>query len=471
MQPTELLAIIAAAKKETAKAVKDALPTIADMVRREVDAKEVRTIADVAVTLKGDKGDKGDQGEIGPQGETGPKGDKGDQGQQGIQGPKGDAGINGVDGRDGIDGKNGLSGRNGANGKDGVGVAEVAIGDDGHLYVALDNGRVIDAGVARGRDGKDGKAGAIVYGGGGSSGGSGSGSQGPAGADGASAYDVAVANGFSGTESEWLDSLIGATGPQGPQGPQGIQGVKGDTGDTGPAGPAGATGPQGPQGETGATGPAGADGAPGAGLPIGGTAGQIPVKSSGVDYAVEWGSVFRGLSLPLKPVAGVIIGPATSGAALGTVAQVANRNTIAPFVAAFDLTIDQVGISVSTGVAGSTAKVVIYNADADGRPTTVVAESGTIDCATSSTTLFTALNVSFVAGRIYWIGVRSSANQTLRSLPAAAFPVLSYTSAATPVIQTTLAKTETYGNAASTWTYLSTHHSNLTVPLVLMRVA
>ena len=61
-EPIELLTIIAAAKKETAKAVKDALPTIADMVRREVDAKEIKTIADIAATIKGDKGDKGDNG-------------------------------------------------------------------------------------------------------------------------------------------------------------------------------------------------------------------------------------------------------------------------------------------------------------------------------------------------------------------------------------------------------------------------
>ncbi len=128
------------------------------------------------------------------------------------------------------------------------------------------------------------------------------GTAGEPGADGASAYDVAVANGFVGTEAEWLESLVGpqgdpgpagAEGPQGPQGiqgvagpagadgaqgPQGVQGPKGDTGDTGPqgpqgvagpkgdtgdTGPAGPQGPQGIQGETGPQGPAGADGADG----------------------------------------------------------------------------------------------------------------------------------------------------------------------------------------------------------------
>lgn len=38
------------------------------------------------------------------------------------------------------------------------------------------------------------------------------GDKGDNGADGASAYDVAVANGFQGTEQEWLDSLKGADG-------------------------------------------------------------------------------------------------------------------------------------------------------------------------------------------------------------------------------------------------------------------
>ena len=75
--------------------------------------------------------------------------------------------------------------------------------------------------------------------------------------DGKSAYEIAVANGFRGTEAEWLESLQGAQGPVGPQGPQGETGPKGDTGDTGPQGE---PGPQGPKGEKGETGPQGPQG-------------------------------------------------------------------------------------------------------------------------------------------------------------------------------------------------------------------
>jgi hypothetical protein len=54
--------------------------------------------------------------------------------------------------------------------------------------------------------------------------------------NGNSAYQVAKVNGYTGTESQWLASLVGPTGPTGGVGPQG---PKGDTGDTGPAGPNG----------------------------------------------------------------------------------------------------------------------------------------------------------------------------------------------------------------------------------------
>jgi hypothetical protein len=63
------------------------------------------------------------------------------------------------------------------------------------------------------------------------------------GQDGASAYQIAVNNGFPGSESDWLLSLEGADG---------------------------------------------ADGTNGVGVPTGGTTGQVLAKSSNTDYATEW---------------------------------------------------------------------------------------------------------------------------------------------------------------------------------------
>lgn len=65
------------------------------------------------------------------------------------------------------------------------------------------------------------------------------------GLNGKSAYQIWLDNGNTGTEQDFLDSLVGEPGSPGIQGPAGPQGA---TGATGPQGPQGATGAQGPQG-------------------------------------------------------------------------------------------------------------------------------------------------------------------------------------------------------------------------------
>ena len=146
------------------------------------------------------------------------------------------------------------------------------------------------------------------------------------------------------------NGIVGPQGPAGPQGPQGIAGTPGANGAQGvpgPSGPQGAqgvpgiqglqgpAGPQGPQGPTGAAatatagttatglpgssasvvnagttsaavfnftiprgdqGPSGPVGPAGPGVVPGGTAGQVLIKQSSIDYATAWGNVTGGLS-------------------------------------------------------------------------------------------------------------------------------------------------------------------------------
>lgn len=107
------------------------------------------------------------------------------------------------------------------------------------------------------------------------------------GGDGLSAYEIALRNGFEGTEEEWLESLKGAKGDTGPQGTKGDKGDKGDTGSQGaggPQGPKGDTGPQGPQGVQGPKGDKGDKGDTGA-AGSNGKDGKTPVK--GKDYFTD----------------------------------------------------------------------------------------------------------------------------------------------------------------------------------------
>ena len=143
---------------------------------------------------------KVNNGSIGPQGIQGETGPQGPQGLQGIQGEIGPQGIQGIQGPVGPKGDKGDKGDTGLTGTTG----------------------------AQGPQGIQGEQGI-------------QGIQGPQGDEGPSAYEVAVANGFVGTEAAWLASLVG---------PQGIQGIQGETGPTGATGPQGEVGPQGTPGES-----------------------------------------------------------------------------------------------------------------------------------------------------------------------------------------------------------------------------
>lgn len=114
---------------------------------------------------------------------------------------------------------------------------------------------------------------------------------GPRGPEGKDAYSVAVKNGFSGSEEEWLKSLKGEQGPkgdEGPQGPMGPQGPKGDKGDTGKRGPQGVAGPQGPQGPEGERGRDGANGQDGLNGVNGLSAYEIALKNGFVGTEKQW---------------------------------------------------------------------------------------------------------------------------------------------------------------------------------------
>jgi hypothetical protein len=151
------------------------------------------------------------------------------------------------------------------------------------------------------------------------------GPQGPAGPagtngqDGLSAYEIWLAEGNTGTESDFLTGITGPQGPQGNQGSAGSQGIQGPAGATGPQGPIGLTGTTGPQGipgPTGATGPQGPVGL----LSSGTTAGNTPywngtawvVNSSNIHN--NGGNVGIGISTPASKLE--VNGAATNTTAL-----------------------------------------------------------------------------------------------------------------------------------------------------------
>lgn len=99
------------------------------------------------------------------------------------------------------------------------------------------------------------------------------GPQGETGMDGLSAYEIWLAEGNTGTDQDFLNSLIGPQGPQGEQGAQGIQGEKGDKGDPGN------------DGEQGTPGAPGADGA---------SAYEVAVDNGFIGTEAQWLASLKG---------------------------------------------------------------------------------------------------------------------------------------------------------------------------------
>ena len=134
----------------------------------------------------------------GAQGERGIQGLQGVQGLQGLPGVKGDAGAKGEQGERGLQG---LQGARGLQGERGLPGADGAKGDKGEQGERGLTGAKGDKG-SDGLDGKDGLPGA----------------KGVDGKDGKSAYQIAVAQGFAGSEADWLASLKGEKGDKGDAG-------------------------------------------------------------------------------------------------------------------------------------------------------------------------------------------------------------------------------------------------------------
>lgn len=188
-------------------------------------------------SFRGPQGPQGIQGPQGQAGKTGAKGDKGDTGAKGddglsayrvavingykgsqsewlasLVGAKGDKGDKGNPGKDfrivktfpSIDKMNG----DGFSDGDFTMIAsDVNDPDDGKLYVWNDTDftYIADLSGSQGIKGDTGKTGE-------------KGDKGDKGDQGLSAYQVAVNAGFSGSVSQWLDSLVGAKGDKGDKG-------------------------------------------------------------------------------------------------------------------------------------------------------------------------------------------------------------------------------------------------------------
>lgn len=158
-------------------------------------------------------------------------------------------------------------------------------------------------------------------------------------------------------------------------------------------------------------------------------------------------------------------------AGVGTLAGAANRCDLAPFYISGGLAIDQLGVSVSTAVAGSQMKVVIYGSDANGWPSAKLYETAALSGAATGY-VSESLSFTFASGTQYWLGVRHSSTATLRTIAINSAWNLGLGSSGNTGTQcTVIRRTITFANAApDPWGFVNTElTSNVTPPSIRFR--
>lgn len=130
-----------------------------------------------------------------------------------------------------------------------------------------------------------------------------------------------------------------------------------------------------------------------------------------------------------------------------TSAQAAGRLELAPFFVSEDFAIDRIGVAVSTAVASSLCKILVYDSGSDGWPGSVVYQSGDLDCSTTGAKEAT-VSFTFTAGVKYWIGTWANSTQTLRCIATGATVSLGPTSNTGTSYNNMIRRTVSYAGSA-----------------------
>ena len=149
-----------------------------------------------------------------------------------------------------------------------------------------------------------------------------------------------------------------------------------------------------------------------------------------------------------------------------------DRIELAPHYSGSASSIDQIGVVVSTAVAASNVKIVIYSSDAAGWPSTLLYESANI-ASTTAVYVFAALTFTFAAGTRYWVGVRFSAACTIRTIPVTSALNLGLLSSNATSYASVLRRTLAFATAApNPWVFTNTDRvANITPPSIRFRAA
>lgn len=126
-------------------------------------------------------------------------------------------------------------------------------------------------------------------------------------------------------------------------------------------------------------------------------------------------------TLRIHNIPGTFVGSVVNATALSTVAGAANRLDFYPFIPSEDITINELALEVTTLIAGSLARIGLYDSLSNSLPGQLLTGQGTeLNCATTGVKQNTITPIKLLGGKVYWVAVLTSSTQTVRGIPVAA---------------------------------------------------
>jgi hypothetical protein len=156
----------------------------------------------------------------------------------------------------------------------------------------------------------------------------------------------------------------------------------------------------------------------------------------------------------------------------GVTAGAANRAEMSPFFVSERVTIDQLGVAVHSSVAGSLLKCFIYGSNSQGWPDQLLFEGDDDLSGAAVAYVSHTLDFSFNTGIKYWLGVRYSANTTVRGVGLSSLGNLGLSTAAGTTYDTKVLRTIPFANALpQSWEFQASDLATGLCPSIRFRAA
>lgn len=154
-----------------------------------------------------------------------------------------------------------------------------------------------------------------------------------------------------------------------------------------------------------------------------------------------------------------------------TLAGTADKVIFFPYCVARDMVIDRIGVEVTSALAGSNCKLAIYDLSSDYWPGARSTQTASISTAATGLA-YASLTYTFYVGVHYWLAVRFSGTQSIRSIPRSNAITFGQAGDVSQDHYTRLDETLAFATGMpDTWSYADSQRTSGDVPRVIFRVA